>query len=142
LLGTIAAAFDGVSASHHILAETPPGLVAWADPIPLHQVIGHLLDNAIKYSPNGGDITIRAARTDEDIQIDVIDEGIGLPDPEAIDVFEPFQRGDLNAIGATPGVGLGLHIVRTLVVSMGGSVTARPHTDRGSTVTICLPASQ
>jgi K+-sensing histidine kinase KdpD len=140
-LRTIAAAFDSVSSSHDIVAEVPTGLVAWVDPIALNQVLGHLLDNAIKYSPNGGTIRVHAARTPENVRIDLVDEGVGLPESRAIDIFEPFQRGDQNAIATMPGVGLGLHIVRTLVTAIGGSIDGNRNPDGGSTFTIRLPAS-
>ncbi|TML62965.1 MAG: hypothetical protein E6G17_07275 [Actinobacteria bacterium] len=139
LVKMLAEAFGSVSPSHEVVAEAPAGIFAWADPAPLYQVLGHLLDNATKYSPGGGTIRVRVTKTPQDAQIDVIDEGVGLP--EGIDVFEPFLRGGSNEVTATPGIGLGLHIVRNLIVAMGGSVTARRNKTRGSTFTVRLPAA-
>ena len=139
LVKMLAEAFGSVSPSHEVVAEAPARIFAWVDPAPLYQVLGHLLDNATKYSPGGGTIRVRVTKTPQDAQIDVIDEGVGLP--EGIDVFEPFLRGRSNEVTAKPGIGLGLHIVRNLIVAMGGSVTARRNKTRGSTFTVRLPAA-
>lgn len=137
LLRTIAKAFNGLRSTHHVIADVFDETVAFVDPIAMDQVIGHLLDNAIKYSPNGGLITIRASAVSGSIVIDVIDEGLGLPG--SVDVFEPFHRGDLHD-AQTPGIGLGLHIVRKLVEAMEGTVSARSNPGSGSTFTVSLPA--
>ena len=134
----IAEAFTCVSTSHRVIGHVSPGAVAVVDPSALYQVLGHLLDNAVKYSPDGGTITVRVDSTLGGIQIAVTDEGIGLP--ENIDVFAPFQRGDSDVTGQTPGVGLGLHIVRNLVDSMGGSLVAQRNSGKGSTFTVRLPS--
>jgi signal transduction histidine kinase len=82
-------------------------------------------------------VVLSAWGGDAEVFLEVRDEGIGLPDD--VDVFAPFQRG---AVGdATPGVGLGLYIVRNLVEAMGGNVTARRNEGAGSTFTVRLPAS-
>jgi signal transduction histidine kinase len=120
-----------------VVAEVEEGTMALADPTPLYQVLGHLLDNAIKYSPEGGTITIRVVPTPHDVRIDVIDEGVGLPD--GVDIFEPFRRGEPREDDEPPGVGLGLHIVRSLLEAMDGSVDARTNEDGGSTFTVRLP---
>jgi two-component system sensor histidine kinase SenX3 len=98
-------------------------------------VLAHLVDNAVKYSAPGTDIVLRALpTTGGDILIEVIDEGMGIP--EDVDVFVAFQRG---ADRGTPGVGLGLYIVRNLVRSMGGDVEAHRNPGVGSTFTVRLP---
>ena len=138
LLQRIGDAFASVFESHDVIVEAPEAVLVWADPAALYQVLGHLLDNATKYSPEGGLITLRVAPAARDVQIDVVDGGVGLP--EGTSVFEPFQRGDNEAVGATTGIGLGLHIVRNLVVAMGGAITARRNEERGSTFSVRLPA--
>lgn len=127
-----------LSPSHSMVVVVAADVVVWADPVALSQVVGHLLDNATKYSPDGGAITIRVTGTGADVQMEFIDEGIGIP--EAVDIFEPFRRGDRGVEG-TAGIGLGLHIVRNLVQAMGGWITARRNDDRGSTITVMLPAA-
>ena len=100
-------------------------------------MLGHLLDNAIKYSPRHAGVNVLASSTSGGIAISVVDEGVGLPD--GMDVFEPFKRGHKDLVGATPGIGLGLHIVRNLAEAMGGTVTAETNPRRGSTFTVRLP---
>jgi signal transduction histidine kinase len=136
-VGLITRAFGAVS-DHPVQADMEDGLRARADPVALHQVLGHLLDNAVKYSPAPNAIRVVGHRTPDGVAIAVIDEGVGLP--MGVDVFEAFQRGDGEHIGVAPGIGLGLHIVRNLVEAMGGSVTAAANAERGTTFTLCLPA--
>jgi signal transduction histidine kinase len=133
----ITRATDGLTADHSVRADVEAGLRLRADPAALHQVLGHLLDNAIKYSPRHAGVNVLASSTSAGIAISVVDEGVGLPD--GMDVFEPFKRGHKDLVGATPGIGLGLHIVRNLVEAMGGTVTAETNSRRGSTFTVRLP---
>lgn len=131
-------AFDGISAAHHVIAEAPLRLDVLADPVAWDQTLGHVLDNALKYSPNGGAISVCAASDDGWATIEISDEGVGVP--ANIDVFEPFLRG--AGAGDAPGVGLGLHIVRALVLSMDGSVSAEARPGGGSVFTIRLPRAR
>ena len=132
----IARTFDAAS-DHQILVEVEEGLVARADASALHQVLGHLLDNAVKYSPARGVIRVVGRATPDGAAIDVADEGPGLP--SGVDVFEAFRRGDPQRAGAA-GIGLGLHIVRTLVEAMGGTVAAEANDAGGTTFTVSLPS--
>ena len=127
--------FEGLSQSHHIVSATPPGddVSVDVDPGGLQQVLGHLLENAVKYSPVGTTVTVRARRDGGDVVIDVVDEGPGLPTD--IDVFAPVQRGDHD----TEGAGLGLYIVRNLVRAMGGDVSVARNPSGGSTFSVRLP---
>jgi len=113
---------DSVSTNHEVRMEIDDGLTVWADPAALRQVLGHLLDNAVKYSPPGGVISVTGRRSDDRVTLAVVDEGVGLP--EGVDIFEAFQRGDAAHVGDAQGIGLGLHIVRNLVEAMGGRVAA------------------
>ncbi len=139
-VGTITRAFGSVAVDHHFTAHVEAGLIAWADPIAPHQVLGHLLDNAVKYSPARGAISVVGHRSVDGVEIAVIDEGVGLP--AGVDVFEAFQRGNDAHIRATPGIGLGLHIVRSLVEGMGGTVRAETNPGSGTTFTLALPAGR
>lgn len=136
-VGAITRATDGLTAGHSVRAHVEAGLHLSADPTALHQVLGHLLDNAIKYSPRHATVNVVASSTFDGVAISVVDEGMGLPD--GINVFEAFKRGDEHLVGATPGIGLGLHIVRSLVEAMGGTVAAEANSWRGSTFTVLLP---
>jgi K+-sensing histidine kinase KdpD len=136
-VGMITRAFDALETDHEVRAEVEVGLRATADPAALHQVLGHLLDNAVKYSPARGIISVTGQTTPDGVAIAVVDEGVGLP--AGMDVFDAFQRGDNEQVGVAPGIGLGLHIVRNLVEAMGGSVTAEENAGPGSTFTVRLP---
>jgi signal transduction histidine kinase len=139
LVRRVAQAFGSVSPSHEVRADAPDGLVIEVDPAALYQILGHLLDNAIKYSPAGGMIELRIRKTDHEVRFDVVDQGVGTP--EYIDIFEPFSRGTEDAATEKSGVGLGLHIVRNLVTAMGGSVVGRRNPDLGSTFTVRVPST-
>ncbi len=137
LVQAITRELDAVSTDHEVRAEIEQGLTTYADPTALSQVLGHLLDNAVRYSPAGGVITVVGDKTADGIAVAVVDEGICLPD--GVDIFEAFQRGDSTHMGAAPGIGLGLHIVRNLVEAMGGSVTAQSDAEAGTRFTVNLP---
>ena len=126
--------FKGMSTLHDIGCDVAGPVEVCADPGGLQQVIGHLVENAVKYSPEGGSICLRARPQGRWAQLEVIDEGLGVPDD--VDVFAAFTRGTITA----PGVGLGLYIVKNLVEGMGGTVTAARNPLRGSTFTVLLPA--
>lgn len=138
-LEPIARAFDAVS-DHHVRAEVEHGVTAFGDPSALHQVLGHLLDNAVKYAPAHSMIKVVAHRTHDGVAIAVVDEGPGLPN--GVEIFEAFRRGEPDQKGGAPGIGLGLHIVRNLVRAMGGSVDATANAEGGTTFTLGLPSAQ
>lgn len=139
-IGILTTAFAAASGGREVRIDKAGAAWAEVDPAALDQVLGHLLDNATKYSPSGTPLVVRVRRDGSWIEIDISDEGIGIP-PD-IDVFGAFQRGADDVVRAAPGAGLGLHIVRTLTEAMGGEVTARRNQDRGSTFTLHLPAAQ
>jgi signal transduction histidine kinase len=136
LLDITAHALNGVSDEHRVVHATAGATTRIrVDPTALHEVLAHLVDNAVKYSAPGTEIALRALpTTGGEVHIEVADEGMGIPDD--VDVFVAFQRG---ADRGTPGVGLGLYIVRNLVRSMGGDVDARRNAGAGSTFTVRLP---
>jgi two-component system, OmpR family, sensor histidine kinase KdpD len=103
------------------------------------QVLFNLLDNAAKYSPNGGRITIGARNTPSHVLIEVSDEGEGVPDADLDRVFDKFYRVKGGDRGGT-GTGLGLTICRGFIEAQGGTINARNRTDReGAVFTISLP---
>ncbi|HSK24280.1 MAG TPA: GAF domain-containing sensor histidine kinase [Egicoccus sp.] len=134
-LDDLAVGLRRLSAAHPIEVDAPEGLAAVADARALRIVIEHLVENAVKYAPEGGQVTLCAGSAPANrVALSVRDEGPGLPDD--VDVFAPFARGDT----VVPGSGLGLHIVRTLVHAMQGDVTARRREPVGSDFRIVLPA--
>ncbi|MGZ6728351.1 MAG: sensor histidine kinase [Gaiellaceae bacterium] len=115
------------------------------DPLPsvrgdherLRQVLMNLIDNAIKYSPAGDDVEVRAYAEDGRVRIDVIDRGPGIAREDQRLIFEKFGR--VTAGNARPGTGLGLFIARSIAEAHGGSLEVSSAPDRGSTFTLDLP---
>jgi signal transduction histidine kinase len=104
--------------------EIPDSLPARADPDRLAQVLANLLSNAVRYTPTGGSITVRAERQPSDVLISVANTGDGIP-PEDLDrLFERFYRVEKSRDRARGGAGIGLAIVKQLVESAGGHVGA------------------
>jgi two-component system sensor histidine kinase BaeS len=105
-------------------AELPPSLAARSDPDQLAQVIGNLLQNAIRYATTGGRISVRAARRPTDILVSVTNAGEDIPAADLPHLFERFYRVEKSRDRARGGAGIGLAIVRQLVEAAGGSVGA------------------
>jgi signal transduction histidine kinase len=123
--------------------DIPQDLELVGDPVALEVIVKNLLDNAVKYSDPPSDVTITARLGDRELKIDVVDKGIGIPRRELARVFDRFYRVDEEAVRARRGTGLGLFVVRALVRSLGGRLTAHsagPGT--GTTMTIVLPQRQ
>ena len=131
----------GRSDAHTLLIRLPDGLpLVEADPRRLAQVLLNLLDNAIKYSPEGGPVTVSAASEGDFIVVAVADQGIGVPAEEHARVFERFFRGGAAAGVSRRGAGLGLSICRGLVEAHGGRIWLESEASRGTTVRFTLPA--
>ncbi len=117
-------------------------LAAEADPDKLRQVLSILLENAVKYSQTDGRITVEARRRRETVEVNVVDEGIGIPEAEQDRIFRKFYRGEGVGNGAPGGTGLGLFIARELVAAMGGSIRVRSAEGRGSSFSFELPLAE
>jgi len=105
----------------------------------LKQVLVNLVENAIKYSPNGGRVEVRIADTPNRLRIDVTDEGLGIPPSEQSRIFEKFYRLDAEMTRGVGGSGLGLYISREIVEQMGGVLSVSSRRGAGSTFTVTLP---
>jgi signal transduction histidine kinase len=110
-----------------------------ADPDKLRQVLVNLTENAIKYSPDGGQIEVRVDRAGPSMRFSVRDEGIGIAQEEQVRVFERFHRLDPNMTRGVGGTGLGLYICRELVQHMGGRIWVNSREGYGSTFAFDLP---
>lgn len=109
-----------------------------ADQSSIDEVISNLIDNAIKYSHDGGVIEVRAAVDDEFVDISVQDHGIGIPENVASGLFSKFYRSHRSR-DAISGTGLGLYISRAIVESHGGNIEVESREGEGSTFTFTLP---
>jgi signal transduction histidine kinase len=112
------------------------------DSVRTHQVLANLIDNAIKYSPDGGRIEVAAEQTGESIRFSVCDEGLGIPTREQDRIFDKFYRLDPDNRRGVGGSGLGLYICRELVHSMNGRVWVESAPPRGSTFVVELPIAE
>ncbi|HLW16417.1 MAG TPA: ATP-binding protein [Actinomycetota bacterium] len=138
-LRAITSEFKDVSPKHPVLLAAADNVWVNADPEALDQIMGLLLENAIKYSPEGGEVRVSAIDGPRSVAISVSDHGVGMTAEEREHIFEPYfraSRGDANRFG---GVGLGLSIVRHLVERSGGAITVESTPGQGSTFTITLP---
>ena len=112
-----------------------------ADPTRIEQILGNLLGNALKFTPEGGTITVTVAREGDDAVLHVADTGIGMPAELAARAFEPFVQGERPLDRSYGGLGIGLTVVRRLAELHGGSAAARSEgPGRGSVLTVRLPA--
>jgi len=103
----------------------------------LQQLLGNLLDNAIKFSSHGGNIAVRVDESEDAIHLVVSDTGCGIGDEDIPYIFNRFWRADSSR--TLPGNGLGLALVKAIVTSYGGQVTCRSAPGKGSTFEVCLP---
>ena len=136
---------------HNLLSEIPAGLpFVLADRIALRRVLCGLVENAIKYTPQGGRIVLSASTSDKVVAISIKDTGPGIAPEDVPHIFEKFYRGrsiqtaaPVLAAGESaaevPGIGLGLYLARIVVEQLGGSIDVETTLGRGSTFTISLP---
>jgi len=115
-----------------------PGITIQADRGALRSVLLNLLENAVKYSPPGAPIDVTVAQTDQEVMFSVRDRGKGIAEDARHVIFERFrQREDGESIAG--GVGLGLYIVRSLVLAQGGRIWVESELGKGSTFNVALP---
>lgn len=130
--------------NHTLLADFPRGAL-WvdADPTRLEQIVGNLLTNAVKYTPDQGHIVLSAQQADGEVIIRVSDDGIGIPPQRIPEMFELFAQGARTPARSEGGLGIGLTVVRGLCELHGGSVSAESEgPGKGSTFTVRLPAAE
>jgi two-component system phosphate regulon sensor histidine kinase PhoR len=119
--------------------DVPEGLMILGEVQGMRQILNNLLDNALKYTPAGGQVSVLARREGEQIVLEVTDTGIGIPAADRDRIFERFYRVDRDRSRDMGGTGLGLSIVKHLVQSYGGSVVVESRLNRGSTFRVTLP---
>lgn len=144
LVSTVVERFRDDLQPQHSLTLTLPDepLHIQIDPDRIDQVLSNLLDNAIKYSPDGGRIATTVEQNTDGVLVSVRDEGMGLPPESAESIFEPFGRAPNAAVSNLPGMGLGLYICRNIIALHGGWIRAESAGEgHGTTFTFWLPIS-
>ena len=142
-LRTAAGALSGAAEAKGVKMELPPPLTPEVQVVGhaqrLEQVFTNLLENAIKYTPAGGHVTVRVHTQAREVRYEVHDSGIGIPAASLPRVFERFYRVDRSRARDMGGTGLGLSIVKHVVKAHGGSVSATSEEGRGSCFSVSLP---
>jgi signal transduction histidine kinase len=110
-----------------------------ADALRLGQVVGNVLDNAIKYSPQGGQIIVRLSEHEGNYLVSIIDQGIGIGAEYLDHIFERFYRVRNKASRQFAGIGLGLYVTKAIVEQHGGTIWVTNNEGMGSTFSFTLP---
>ncbi len=135
LLQRSVSAFNTLSEQHTLVLDVPADLPqAYGDAMATDIVVGQLLENAYKYSPQGGQITVSARQAGDKIEVTVEDEGIGIPEADRERVFERFVQGEAGDRRRFGGIGLGLYIVRQLARAQDGEIAADGRAEGSGTV--------
>lgn len=125
---------------HRFMVDFPDRFpIVDADPHRIEQVLRNLVDNAIKYSPNGGLVVVRGTVSEDEIEISVADQGVGIAPEHLNRLFEKFFRVESGLGRHVVGSGLGLPIARTIVESHGGHIWAESRVGEGTTLYFTLP---
>jgi signal transduction histidine kinase len=138
----LASAARQVAEDKHVKLETYADLrlgVVAADPDKLEKVVLNLLFNALKFTPSGGRVELRAEKRDEDLAILVSDTGIGIAEKNLPFVFDRFWQADSSAQRKYQGVGIGLALVKELIEMMHGTVAVESQEGKGTVFTVRLP---
>ncbi|MFN3672657.1 MAG: sensor histidine kinase, partial [Bosea sp. (in: a-proteobacteria)] len=122
-----------------LTVEGPRDVQIKADPHALYQILGNLLDNAVKFTPEGGDIAIRMRQVPGALNIFVEDTGIGIPKEKIDRIGRPFEQVEGDLTRSYKGSGLGLAIARSLAELHGGSLRLRSAIGAGTIVMVHLP---
>jgi len=115
------------------------GMAAWCDEEAFLQILDNLLDNAVRYTPDGGKIEVNWGRGKDFVIIEVRDNGVGIPEADLPRIFERFYRVDKARSKQLGGTGLGLSIVKHLAQAMNGTITATSQVGKGTSFTLQLP---
>jgi len=140
LLENAVAAYAGMSPLHRLVIDSPRGIPdIRGDGDQLHQLFSNLISNAIRYSPDGGVVTLAARQVGAEIVVSVHDEGIGIPADLQELIFEKFYRVDNTDSRQIGGTGLGLALVREIIKLHSGRVWVESSPGKGSTFFVALP---
>jgi signal transduction histidine kinase len=124
-----------------LAAEANGSAAAIGDRNRIEQVLVNLIENAVKYSPEGGEVVVSTASSAASVRVEVADHGMGIAPAEHEPIFEKFYRADPQHRAVPSGTGLGLYICRELVRRMGGTIGVRSRPGEGSTFFFQLPSA-
>jgi len=142
LAAEVAAVYEDTAedAAVALSVQVPGDVTVRADRDRLRQALANLVDNAIKYTPRGGQVAVAAQQSNGRVSLSVRDTGAGIPEHEIPRIWDRLYRGDQSR--TTRGLGLGLSLVRASIEAQGGTVAVDSQPGRGSTFTIALPVSR
>lgn len=127
------------SARHPCLLDAEEPVVGDFDPLRIAQLVENLVENAVKYSPGGGEVRVRVWREGGEGRLSVTDQGIGIPADDLPHIFQRFHRGSNVDDRRFAGMGLGLFICRGIAEQHGGRIEVRSALGRGTTFEVALP---
>jgi signal transduction histidine kinase len=134
---------DVRAAQHDFVLHADENLpLVAADPDRVTDILSNLLDNAMKYSPRGGEITIETQTENGTLTVSIVDRGVGIPAEQLDDVFDKFHRIDTSDARESYGYGLGLYITRKLVEAQGGKIWVDSTPGQGSRFSFTLPLAE
>jgi len=140
LISTTVTRFERLSKNHRLVVHLSPALPpVLADPHRVEQILSNLISNAIKFSPDGGDVVVSTQPREGDVVISVKDRGIGISKYDRARLFNRFFRADNTENRAFEGIGLGLHVCKILVEAQGGQIWVESEKGRGSAFSFTLP---
>lgn len=142
LVADVLERMQGVSAEHHLVLHQEGSVFVDADPGRIDQVLMNLVDNAIKYSPGGGDIEVSVRVRDATAVVSIRDHGMGIPRERQGQLFERFYRAHAGLASDRGGMGVGLHLSEQIVQKHGGRIWFESEEGRGSTFSFSLVLAQ
>lgn len=137
LVRRVAADHQAATRIHHIEVTGDLDAPITTDPVRLERVLDNLIGNAVKYSPEGGEIVVEINGSDGDASVAVRDHGIGIPASDLASIFEPYRRG--SNVSGLRGIGLGLSGSRDVIRELGGELTVESTEGEGSVFTASVP---
>jgi len=139
----VAKRFSGLTEIHKMEVDfTPEFPSVLGDPEKAVEVLTNLIENAMKFSPQGGVITIKGETSGDKVLVTIADEGIGIPLRDQERVFDRFYKVEDSSAGSVHGAGLGLYICKTLIEAHGGRIWVESELGKGSRFTFSLPIGE
>ncbi len=140
LVSKVITRIEPQTAGRDIVLDLPEGMgPVLAEPAKLEQVLLNLVINAMKYSPEGSNVTISAKRLEKTLMVSVSDRGAGIPEEQLPFIFDKYDRAGLSSTSDISGAGLGLYVTKSIVEAHGGRIWAESKKGEGTTVIFTMP---